>query len=56
MTYMENILYMAYMAYLVDMRGSTQREALATSSIDKNPLNIGAKDTVPMSAFKWYVI
>ena len=46
-------------------RGSTQREALATRSVEKNlelifyiitPPNIGAKMTVLMRAFKWYVI
>ena len=49
----------------VDRRGSTQGEALATRSVEKNlelifsivtPLNIGAKITVLMRAFKWYVI
>ena len=44
-------------------RGSTQREALATRSVEKrayishcNPPNIEAKMTVLMRAFKWYVI
>ena len=46
-------------------RGSTQKEALATHSVEKKsrayilyykPPNIGAKRTVLMRAFKWYVI
>ena len=46
------------------MRGSTQNEALATRSVEKksrayilyyNPPNIGAKMTVLMRAFTWYV-